>query len=100
MISEKSITSLKNFNLVIFGLNIDLPFRKFFLSQYHRFKEGQIKPKSRIAPWDWIALISDNWKASNCKSELYKAELMVLEILFLIQIMIGIKQTLNDLENF
>ena len=87
MISEKSITLLKNFNLVIFGLNIDLPFRKFFLSQNHRLKEGQIKPKSRIAvAWDWIASISDNCISSNRKNELYKAELMVLEILFLTSI--------------
>ena len=100
MISEKSITPFENFNLVIFGLNIDLLFRKFFLPQYHRLKEGQIKPKSRIASGDLIALISDNWKSSNCKNELYKAELMVLEFLFLTKIMIGIKQTINDLENF
>ena len=99
MIVEKSITPLKNFNLVIFGLNINLPFRKFFLSQYHSLKDGQIKSKSRIASWDWIALISDNLKSSNCKNELYKAELMVLEFLFLTKIMIG-KQRLNDLENF
>ena len=68
MISEKSITPLKNFDLVIFGLNSDLPFRKFFPSLYHRLKEVQIKPKSRIAvSWDSIASISDNCISSNSK---------------------------------
>ena len=87
MISEKSINLLKNFDLIIFGINRDLLFRKFFPSLYHRLKEGQIKPKSRIAvAWDWIASISDNCISSNRKNKLYKAELMVLEILFLTSI--------------
>ena len=87
MISEKSINLLKNFDLVIFGLNRDLSFRKFFPSLYQRLKEGQIKPKSRIAvELDWIVSISDNLISSNRKNELYNAELMVLEILFLTSI--------------
>lgn len=87
MNSEKSINLLKNFDLVIFGLNRDLPFRKFFPSLYHRLKEGQIKPKSSTAvAWDYISSISDKWISSNRKNELYKAELMVLEILFLTSI--------------
>ena len=87
MISEKSINLLKNFDLVIYGLNRDLPFGKFFPSQYHRLKEGQIKHKSSTAvAWDWISSISDNWISSNRKNELYKAELMVLEMLFLTSI--------------
>ena len=49
MISEKSITSLNNFDLIIFGANGDLAHRKIFPALYHRLEEGQIKPKSRIA---------------------------------------------------
>ena len=87
MISEKSINLLKNFDLVIFGLSRDLHFRKFFPSPYHRLKEAQIKPKCRIAvSCDLIDSISDNWMSSNRINELYKAELMVLEILFLTSI--------------
>ena len=68
MISEKSITLLKNFDLVISGLIRDLPFRKFFPSLYHKLKEGQTKPKSRIAvSWDSIASISDNCISSYSK---------------------------------
>ena len=87
MISEKSINLLKNFDLVIFGLSRDLHFRKFFPSLHHRLKEGKIKPKSSTAvAWGWISSISDNWIPSNRKNELYNAELMVLEILFLTSI--------------
>tara|TARA_Y200000002_G_scaffold93808_1_gene75633 strand:- start:4422 stop:4643 length:222 start_codon:yes stop_codon:yes gene_type:complete len=68
MISEISITPLKNFDLVISGLNRDLSFSKFFPSLYHKLKEVQTKPKSRIAvSWDWIASISDNCISSNSK---------------------------------
>ena len=49
MISEKSIASLKNFDLIIFGANGDLAYRKIFPALYHRLEEGQVKPKSRIA---------------------------------------------------
>ena len=42
MISKKSITLLINFDLIISGLNGDLPFRKFFPSLYHILEEGKI----------------------------------------------------------
>ena len=49
MISEKSIASIESFDLVIFGANGDLAFRKIFPALYFRYEEGQIKKNSRIA---------------------------------------------------
>ena len=49
MISEKSIASIESFDLVIFGANGDLAFRKIFPALYFRYEEGQIKANSRIA---------------------------------------------------
>jgi glucose-6-phosphate 1-dehydrogenase len=37
-----------SFDLVVFGASGDLALRKLFPSLYHRYKDGQIPPDSRI----------------------------------------------------
>ena len=39
---------LNDFNLIIFGANGDLSYRKIFPALYHRLKENQINANSRI----------------------------------------------------
>lgn len=49
MIGKKSIETVQDFDMVIFGATGDLSFRKIFPALYYRLTEGQVKPKSRIA---------------------------------------------------
>ena len=49
MIGKKSIETVEDFDMVIFGATGDLSFRKIFPALYYRLTEGQVKPKSRIA---------------------------------------------------
>ena len=49
MIGKKSIETVEDFDMVIFGATGDLSYRKIFPALYYRLNEGQVKPKSRIA---------------------------------------------------
>lgn len=49
MIDKKSIQTVDDFDMIIFGSNGDLSIRKIFPALYYRLSEGQVKPNSRIA---------------------------------------------------
>jgi len=74
MINEKSISTLEDFDLVVFGSTGDLSYRKIFPALYHRLKEGQVKPKSRIA-----AIVRDASAISDFKNKLKKSLTSTIE---------------------
>ena len=57
--------SLENFNMVIFGANGDLSFRKIFPALYYRLKEKQISNESNI-----IAIVRNKESYSSLKDKL------------------------------
>jgi glucose-6-phosphate 1-dehydrogenase len=74
MINEKSISTLEDFDLVVFGSTGDLSYRKIFPALYHRLKEGQVKPKSRIA-----AIVRDGRAIADFKNKLKKSLTSTIE---------------------
>ncbi len=68
MINEKSISTLKDFDLVVFGATGDLAYRKIFPALYYRLKEGQVKSKSKF-----VAIVRDKSAIDSFKNNLKKS---------------------------